>query len=127
MILTGAGIFVLIFLGGSPILVLAGLMTGCGHGFLYPCLNALAVRDEPVNIRGKVIGIFTGGLDAGLFIGAITLGYIGESAGFQALFLAGGLAFLAGLGVYKLWPQTPPAFFQSPQNTEDAEDYEKPL
>jgi len=45
----------MIFLGGSRILVLSGLMTGSGHGFLFPSLNALAVRQASIEIRGKVI------------------------------------------------------------------------
>ena len=92
---------ILIFLGGSTVLALSGLTTGCGHGFLFPCLSALAIRNESSNIRGKITGIFTGGIDAGIFIGSIMLGYIGEWAGFRALFFAAGLALLTGLGVYK--------------------------
>ena len=101
-ILSGGGLLILILMGGNTILALSGLMSGCGHGFLFPCLNSLAVRDEPINIRGKVTGVFTGGIDAGAFIGSIILGYIGEWAGFRALFFAAGLVILAGLGVYKL-------------------------
>ena len=101
-ILTGGGLLMLMLLGGSTILALSGLMSGCGHGFLFPCLIALAVRNEPIAIRGKITGIFTGGIDAGVFVGSLILGYIGEWVGFRALFFAAGLALLAGLGVYKL-------------------------
>ena len=99
--LTGGGLLVLMLLGGNAVLALSGLMSGCGHGFLFPCLNSLAIRNEPINIRGKITGIFTGGIDAGAFAGSIILGYIGEWAGFQALFFAAGLALLTGLGVQK--------------------------
>jgi len=102
LILTGGGLMILIFLGGNTVLALSGLMSGCGHGFLFPCLSALAIRNEPINIRGKITGVFTGGIDAGVFVGSIMLGYLGEWAGFRALFLAAGLALLMGLGVYKL-------------------------
>ncbi len=102
LILTGGGLMILIFLGGSTVLALSGLTTGCGHGFLFPCLSALAIRNESSNIRGKITGVFTGSVDAGVFVGSIILGYIGEWAGFRALFLAAGLALLMGLGVYKL-------------------------
>jgi len=102
LVLTGGGLFMLIFLGGNMILVIAGLMSGFGHGLLFPCLNALAIRDEPIDIRGKITGVFTGGLDAGAFVGSLMLGYIGEWAGFQALFFAAGLALLLGLAVYRV-------------------------
>jgi len=99
--LTGGGLLVLMLLGGNAVLALSGLMSGCGHGFLFPCLNSLAIRNEPINIRGKITGVFTGGIDAGAFAGSIILGYIGEWAGFPALFFAAGLALLTGLGVQK--------------------------
>ncbi len=101
MILTGVGLFVLIFLQGNVVLILSGLMSGCGHGFLFPCLNALAIRGEPIDIRGKITGIFTGGIDAGTFAGSLMLGYIGEWIGFRALFFTAGLALLLGLAVYR--------------------------
>lgn len=102
LVVTGAGLFLLIFLGGNLILALAGFMSGCGHGFLFPSLNSMALRNEPVHIRGKINGVFTGGIDGGAFVGSVTLGYIGEWAGFPALFFAAGLALLLGLGIYKV-------------------------
>jgi predicted MFS family arabinose efflux permease len=99
--LTGGGLLILMLLGGNAVLALSGLMSGCGHGFLFPCLNSLAIRNEAINIRGKITGVFTGGIDAGAFAGSIILGYIGEWAGFPALFFAAGLALLTGLGVQK--------------------------
>jgi MFS family permease len=101
LILTGTGLLILTFLGGSVVLVLSGLISGFGHGFLFPCLNSMAVRNAPINIRGKIIGVFTGGIDAGAFIGSIMLGYIGEWAGFRAIFFAAGLVLLAGLAIYR--------------------------
>jgi MFS family permease len=101
LILTGAGLLMLIFLGESVVLGLSGFMSGCGHGFLFPCLNSLVLRNEPINVRGKINGVFTGGIDAGAFVGSVMLGYIGELAGFRTLFFAASLAFLIGLGVNK--------------------------
>lgn len=101
LILAGTGLLILTSLGGSVVLVLSGLVSGFGHGFLFPCLNSLVVRNEPINIRGKIIGVFTGGIDAGAFVGSIILGYIGEWAGFRAIFFAAGLVLLAGLAIYR--------------------------
>jgi MFS family permease len=102
LLINGIGLLLLIWLNGTAMLIISGLVTGCGHGFLFPCLNALAIRDEPVAIRGKINGIFTGGIDTGIFTGSITLGFIGEWAGYEALFLAAGLALMLGLGIFKL-------------------------
>ena len=100
-IITGFGIMMLIFLGGNSILILSGFICGSGHGLLYPCLNAIAVRNEPQDIRGKIMGIFTGGIDSGMFIGSILLGYIGKWFGYPVLFLVAGLILLMGCGVYR--------------------------
>jgi MFS family permease len=97
LVLSGTGLLLLTLLHGSVTLVLAGLLTGCGHGFLYPSLNALAIRGEPMAIRGKITGIFTGSIDAGVFVGSIVLGCIGDWLGFRALFLTAGLTMLVGL------------------------------
>ncbi|MEW5721856.1 MAG: MFS transporter [Thermodesulfobacteriota bacterium] len=102
LVLTGSGLWLLIFLDGTGLLVLSGLVTGTGQGFLYPTLNALAVRGEPVDIRGKINGAYTGGIDAGIFAGSAILGFIGEAAGFPAIFLAAGAALFLGLGIYTL-------------------------
>jgi predicted MFS family arabinose efflux permease len=93
----------LCFLGGEVILVISGILSGLGHGFLFPCLTAVAVRDVPSAIRGKVTGAFTGSMDAGAFSGSILLGYIGEVAGFPALFLTAGLSLFVGLFFFRLF------------------------
>jgi len=102
VVLVAAGLLLMALLDGNLILVLAGLLSGCGHGFLYPSLNALAIRGEPMLIRGKVTGIFTGSIDAGVFTGSIFLGYVGDWWGFRALFFTAGLAMLLGLAI-SLW------------------------
>ncbi len=99
--LTGGGLLGLIFMKGSALLFLSGFITGCGHGVLYPALNTHAIRGEPQAVRGKITGAYTGSIDAGAFVGSILLGYVGELAGFQALFLAAGTAVLVGLFVFR--------------------------
>jgi MFS family permease len=101
-IVTGTGFLVLMFLRGDTTLIVAGLMSGCGHGFLFPSLNALALRDEERGIRGKINGIYTGGIDAGAFSGSVILGYIGQWGGFQILFLIAGFALFVGFLIYQL-------------------------
>jgi MFS family permease len=104
LLLTGSGFLVLIFLDGEILLLISGLMSGCGHGFLFPCLNALALRGEQRGIRGKINGIFTGGIDAGVFSGSVVLGYMGEWIGFQGIFLITAAALFLGVLLYQLKP-----------------------
>jgi predicted MFS family arabinose efflux permease len=103
-IITGTGFLILMALEGEGILLVSGLMSGCGHGLLFPSMNAFALRGEPKGVRGKIIGIFTGGIDGGVFSGSIILGYIGEWGGFQALFLVAGAGLFAGFLIYLLTP-----------------------
>ena len=99
--LTGGGLVLLVFMKGAVLLFFSGLMTGCGHGWLYPALNATAIRGEPQAVRGKITGAFTGSIDAGAFVGSVLLGYVGELAGFQALFLAAGATVLCAIFIFR--------------------------
>ncbi len=102
--LAAAGLLLVPLVHGNLLLLIVGFVFGIGHGLLFPALNAMAVRDEPYAVRGKVTGIFTGGIDAGVFCGAVILGMIGEMAGFTALFICAGLTVLSGLYLLRLKP-----------------------
>ncbi len=97
LVITGGGLLFVTLAYHAWSLALAGAVTGCGHGLLFPSLNSLAVRGEPAGIRGKITGIYTGALDGGNFAGSILLGYIGEWLGLRALFIVAGLALISGL------------------------------
>ncbi len=102
--LAAVGLLLVPLVHGDLFLLVVGFVFGIGHGLLFPALNAMAVRDEPYAVRGKVTGIFTGGIDAGVFCGALILGMIGEMAGFTALFTCAGLTVLSGLYLLRLKP-----------------------
>ena len=86
-IISAMGFLSLLALQNNWYLVLSGLICGTGHAFIFPCLNAIAVRNEPIEIRGKIAGIFTGGMDSGMLCGSILLGYVGEWFGYRPIFL----------------------------------------
>lgn len=97
---TAVGFLSLVLVDNSTLLIIAGFITGLGHGFLFPCLNALMIRNEPVRIRGKINGVFTGSIDLGLFIGSIGLGYIGEWFGYKPIFVATFISLMMGLVLF---------------------------
>jgi MFS family permease len=99
-VVSATGFLSLIMVKESWYLIASGLIIGCGHGFIFPCLNALAIRDEPIHIRGKINGVFTGGVDSGLFIGSILLGYIGEWFGYRPIFITTFLILMIGLVIF---------------------------
>ncbi len=100
--LATGGLLLVPVVQGNLLLLTVGFIFGIGHGLLFPALNAMAVRDEPYAVRGKVTGIFTGGIDTGVFCGALILGVVGEIAGFTALFICAGLIVLSGLWLFRL-------------------------
>lgn len=101
IVIYGTGMLLLPLTSSLGYLSLMGVCAGVGHGILFPSLNSMAIRDQPVEIRGKLTGIFTGGIDSGAFAGSLTLGYIGQWFGLNALFLAAGALMLTGLFLFR--------------------------
>lgn len=106
LVITAVGLLALIAVQGQASFFVAGFLAGAGHGLLFPTLNTLAIRNEPQQTRGKITGIFTGGIDSGAFFGALALGYLGEWGGFKLLFGVAGAALLLGLPVLWFSPET---------------------
>ena len=96
-----AGILVLPFTYSALLLCVAGALSGIGHGLLFPLLNTMAVRDEPGDLRGKATGIFTGGIDTGIFAGSLILGYIGDWFGLNILFFCAGLCMASAFIIFR--------------------------
>ena len=94
--IAAGGLILVPLVQSNALLLMVGFLFGIGHGLLFPALNALAIRDEPYATRGKVTGIFTGGIDSGAFIGAILLGIIGDLAGYTSLFICAALLLSGG-------------------------------
>jgi MFS family permease len=101
IILYMTGLFLLPFTYNLSMLCAAGILSGIGHGLLFPLLNTMAVRDEQASIRGKATGIFTGGIDTGIFAGSLILGYIGDWFGLNVLFVCAGLSMTAALVIFR--------------------------
>jgi len=96
-----AGVLILPFTYSALLLCVAGALSGIGHGLLFPLLNTMAVRDEPGNLRGKATGIFTGGIDTGIFAGSLILGYIGDWFGLNILFFCAGLCMASAFIIFR--------------------------
>lgn len=101
IVLYMAGLLLLPLAYNQEVLCVAGILSGIGHGLLFPLLNTMAVRDESASIRGKATGIFTGGIDSGIFAGSLILGYIGEWFGLNVLFLCAGLSMTIALIIFR--------------------------
>ncbi|OGK98615.1 MAG: hypothetical protein A3E31_07235 [Candidatus Rokubacteria bacterium RIFCSPHIGHO2_12_FULL_73_22] len=91
-----------------PVLFLAGLMSGCAHGFLYPGLAALITDETPETRRGVVVGIFSAVFLVGQTAGAFVFGYVTHAAGYAVTWSVLTALLLAGAGVsLRLVPARP--------------------
>lgn len=109
LLIAAIGLLMVPMIQINSLLLAVGFLFGVGHGLLFPALNAMAIRDEPYSNRGKVTGIFTGGIDSGAFIGAIILGIIGDFVGYTGLFVSAALILSTG---HLLLKKYPPAHFK---------------
>lgn len=77
----------------------AGL--GVAHGLFYPAYNALAVEGMGEHERGKLMGLFQAGFNAGSSCGTLALGELAERAGYPPVFwVAAGCLLAAWLVVF---------------------------
>ncbi|HYE93113.1 MAG TPA: MFS transporter [Terriglobales bacterium] len=71
-----------------PAIVVAGLLSGAAHGFLYPALAALVADGAPPVRRGAVIGIFSALFLCGQGGGAFAFGGLAHALGYVPMWLA---------------------------------------
>jgi MFS family permease len=86
-------------------LALFGAGLGVAHGLFYPAYNALALEDMEAHERGKSLGLFQAGFNAGSSCGAFALGELAERAGFPAVFLAAASCVLLALVLVLVFPE----------------------
>jgi MFS family permease len=96
--LTFAAIALLLAAPTTPLLVVAGLLTGSGAGLVItPVLVELSRRSDDRD-RGSAFALFSASLAAALAIGSIAVAPVVASAGFEAA-IGAALVGLAGAGV----------------------------
>jgi len=82
-----------------PGLVLAGLMAGGAHGFLYPGLAALVADQAAEARRGAVVGVFSAVFLVGNASGAFLFGYVAHALGYGSMWALLTGILLAGAGL----------------------------
>lgn len=80
-----------------PFLVLAGVLAGAAHGFLYPALSAMLVDLTPEPRRGSAVGVFSAAVLAGNALGSITFGYVAHGFDYRVMWSALTAVLLGGL------------------------------
>jgi MFS family permease len=82
-----------------PVLVVAGLMSGGAHGFLYPGLAAIVADHAPEARRGAVVGVFSAVFLVGNAGGASAFGYVAHGIGYASMWGLLTALLLAGAGL----------------------------
>jgi MFS family permease len=82
-----------------PVLLVAGLLAGGGHGFIYPGLSALVADLAPPTRRGAVVGVFSGVFLVGNAGGAFAFGFVIHAIGYAYAWSLLTALLLAGAGL----------------------------
>ena len=96
LLLLAAGIFFISFVKGHAGLSLVAVVSGTGHGFLFPSLSALILDRAGSEKSGMAMAMFTGAFDMGLVVGAGAFGFVAELLGYTAMFSAAAAFTAAG-------------------------------
>lgn len=105
LLLLGAGILAIPFVRGPLGLSAVAVVTGIGHGFLFPALSALILDRAGMERGGMAMAMFTGSFDMGLVVGAAAFGFVAEGFGYEAMFYAA--ATFTALGALFFFMQDP--------------------
>jgi MFS family permease len=99
--LTLLGIALLLPWPSTPLLILAGLLTGAGSAFFFPAIHLeLTLRSEAAD-RGSAFSLFSVAFGAGIAVGSLAVAPLYGTVGFE-LSLLGGLLLVAIAGLVTL-------------------------
>jgi MFS family permease len=96
--LLGIGLALLSLTGHAGILYLAAALGGLGHGFAYPALSALVIKQTQAGAMGRASTIYTSVWDLSSMAGPYLFGMTAHYFGYGPMFiLAGGLSLAAAI------------------------------
>jgi MFS family permease len=92
------GIALIAGTGHYHLLEIAAAVGGLGHGFAYPVLSALVVKNTPEGGMGRAATVYTSLWDLSAMLGPYLLGVTAHSFGYPVMFVvAGMLAIVAAV------------------------------
>src|SRR6266478_2398722 len=96
--LLGIGLGLLAFTGHAGILYLAAALGGLGHGFAYPALSTLVIKQTRAGAMGRASTIYTSVWDLSSMAGPYLFGVTAHYLGYGPMFImAGGLSLAAAI------------------------------
>lgn len=100
LILFSLSIIFLGFAQGKTDFIIAGIVFGFGHGFLYPTLYSMVMDNSNYNERGKVFSICSVAFTLGGMIGAFTYGVIAEYYSYFFMYKLMGITCMVGFLIF---------------------------
>ncbi len=97
------GFALLAFADRGQDVLLAGALSGIGHGFTFPILFGMVVTRTREADRGSAMAIYTALFDLGVVVGAPSFGFVIGSVGFPAAFLGAAVLIAGGGSIFALW------------------------
>ncbi len=98
LIILSFGLALLAETGRPGMLLVAALVGGIGHGYLYPALSALVIARTKLPAIGRSSTIYSSLYDLGAMAGPYTLGVLAGMFGYAPMFVvAGALVMIAAL------------------------------
>jgi MFS family permease len=95
--LVASGLAVLAFARSAPLVGVAGVLAGLGHGFTFPILLGLVVSRARAAERGAALAIFTALFDAGSLLGGPIFGFVVKgTASYRAMFATAAAIMVVG-------------------------------
>lgn len=98
-----AGLAVLWAASGPASIVVAALLCGTAHGYVFLVLSGLLVGRTREDQRGLSLAVFTALFDAGLLVGAVGLGGLVERVGHAAMFGVTAIVVAVGVVIFGAW------------------------
>ncbi|MGI9591177.1 MAG: MFS transporter [Myxococcota bacterium] len=83
--------------------VVAGVLCGIGHGYVFPILFALVVSRARAADRGSASAIFTALFDVGVVLGGPLFGLLSRGLDFSWTFATAAGVIVFGTGIFGFW------------------------
>jgi len=96
------GLLVMAFAGSPTTVLLAGLLTGIGHGYVFPVVMAQAIQRASLRLRGSAIAMFTALFDVSFLVFTPIFGAVADASSDGTMFALCGVAAIAGLAGWTL-------------------------
>jgi MFS family permease len=94
------GLFLASVTGGGLGLVLVGILTGTGHGYIFPSLSTLSFDSSPARNRGTSMALYMLGFDLSTMAMSPVLGKVAEHWNYFVMFRVAGVILLIGMAIY---------------------------